>query len=356
MAPAPGTASSKDNAIRGQVWLSQASVSFPAEERCRRAHQRAAGCCSGARRRAGHRRVLQRRRPAGGRTGVPHRDWGLASPLSAALHRQKQLLWKTASRFCPAQSVPRSPVSSGAQRRLSQDLPTAQTASPGGGSVFRVSERIRAHAAWSQTQALVLPQPDPGWVTPSHRGQHPRLPGQSGLTTEGSGGHCVLRPSRGQPTPSPARPAPSCAATAAGDTLLPEPMVPAHAFAVGGLWGHPTRGSSPAASPCSQVPQSRWHAALAAATTLLSVSPTCRALRPDGSIREDDAQKPWCYKLSSPGGELRRRRPWSFLPTGSQFLRVKFHSCSFTALCKSPQGLYSIEHFFNLKDIFRKRS
>lgn len=49
-------------------------------------------------------------------------------------------------------------------------------------------------------------------------------------------------------------------------------------------------------------------------------------------------------------------RPGSFLPTGSQFLRVKFHSCSFTALCKSPQGLYSIEHFFNLKDIFRKRS
>lgn len=61
----------------------------------------------------------------------------------------------------------------GQQRRLSQDLPTAQTASPGGGSVFRVSERIRAHAAWSQTQALVLPQPDPGWVTPSPRGQHP---------------------------------------------------------------------------------------------------------------------------------------------------------------------------------------
>lgn len=84
-------------------------------------------------------------------------------------------------------------------------------------------------------------------------------------------------------------------------------MVPAHAFAVGGLWGHPTRDLSPAASPCSQVPQSRWHAALATANTLLSVSPTCRALRPDGSVREDDAQKPWCYKLSSLAGELCRQ-------------------------------------------------
>lgn len=67
-------------------------------------------------------------------------------------------------------------------------------------------------------------------------------------------------------------------------------MGTAHAFAAGGLWGHPHPRFVTGSVPCSPEPQSRWHVALAAATTPLGVSPTCRALRSPAARTRHGAQ------------------------------------------------------------------